>query len=589
MRWSLTFIPTTKEVPTDAQIVSHQLMLRAGLIRQVSAGIYSFLPLGLRSLRKVEAIVRVEMERIGCAEVQLTALQPMEWWRKTGSDESDADDLITVKDRHGRLSVLAPTHEQAIIEMMAGTISSYRQLPLAFFQIGTTFRDEYRAGSGLLRLREFAFKDAYSFHAARESLEESYQKFCNAYDRIFARCGVCYEALDTGPGQTTGLGSREFAAKSEAGDDVVFASDKGNYSAKVERCKIGLRKYDLGGPPTGDLQRVHTPGMHTIDEVAGYLKVPTSQVLKTLIYTATANAGAAYAPKWIIAVIRGDHDVNEAKLLRVAQRQFNVSAIRLRDTQELRDRFAIGFVGPDAAMREFFAALVVDPDAAQDRAWIAGANQADHHVRNFNWFRDAGDRLADPAKTAVADIRNAVDGDPSPLNDGGVLHAERAIEIGHIRKLGTRDTTALQAQFVDEKGDRADMLMGCYTIGLARLLVVAIEQSHDEHGIVWPASLSPYSVCITPVRYEGQTKTAADHLYQELCEAQIDVILDDREARPGFKFADADLIGFPIRLTVGDRGLQSGCYEMRLRRSGATELVPMAEAVRVVRETLTRL
>ncbi len=586
MRWTQTLIPTLRQTPADAQIISHQLMLRAGLIRQVTAGAYDFLPLGLRSLHKAAQIVREEMDAMGCAEVLLPSLQPMELWQKTGRDVSYGENLMRSTDRHGRQNILGPTHEEVITELVGAYVNSYKQLPLAFYQIQTKFRDEYRPRFGLLRVREFLMKDAYSFHATEASLDEWYAQFYAAYERIFRRCGIPHTVVEAHSGEIGGAGSHEFMSVCDAGEDVLLSSDKGNYSANVEQARTGDRQYDLSGESHGDLERVHTPGMHSIDEVAPFLHVPSSQLLKTLVYQASAGPGQAFAPKYVVAVVRGDHEVNETKLLSIARERMNVGTIQLADTPELRQRFAVGFVGPDAAMRESFAVLIVDPDAAQDRAWVAGANETDYHVRNFNWFRDAGERLADPTKTLVADIRNAVDGDPSPLNDGGVLHASHGIEIGHVFKLGARYSSAMDACFLDDQGQQHPIIMGCYGIGIARILIAAIEGSHDEHGIIWPAALAPYSVCITPVRYDGETKAASDSLHAQLTAAGIDTILDDRDMRAGAKFADADLAGFPIRINVGDRGLKEGNVEIKLRREAKASAVALDQVVSTVRTML---
>jgi prolyl-tRNA synthetase len=513
----------------------------------------------------------------------------MELWQKTGRNISYGENPMHLKDRHGRETILGPTHEEVITELIAAYVNSYKQLPLAFYQVQTKFRDEYRPRFGLMRCREFLMKDAYSFHATQASLDQWYAKLYAAYERIFRRCGIACTVVEAASGEMGGQASHEFMALSEAGEDVLLNSDKGNYAANVEQARTGDRPHDLSGQPHGELEMVHTPSMHSIDEVAGFLHIPPSQVLKTLVYQATPGPGQAFAPKYVVAVVRGDHDVNEAKLQSTVRQRMNVDTIQLADTQELRQRFAIGFVGPDAAMREFFAVLIIDPDAAQDRAWVAGANEPDHHVRNFNWFRDAGDRLADPTKTLVADIRNAVDGDPSPLNDGGVLHTSRGIEIGHIFQLGTKYSAALDACFLDDQGQKHPIIMGCYGIGIARILIAAIEASHDEHGIIWPgaAALAPYSVCITPVRYDGETKAASDSLYAQLTAAGIDTILDDRDMRAGAKFADADLVGIPIRINVGDRGLKEGKVEIKLRREPKASAVALDHVVSAVQRLLT--
>jgi prolyl-tRNA synthetase len=588
MRWTQTLIPTLRQTPADAQMVSHQLMLRAGLIRQVAAGAFDFLPLGLRSLHKAAQIVREEMDVCGCAEVLLPSLQPMELWQKTGRSVSYGPNLMRLKDRHGREMILGPTHEEVITELVSAYINSYKQLPLGFYQIQTKFRDEYRPRFGLMRCREFLMKDAYSFHATQASLDQWYTKLYAAYERIFRRCGIAYTVVEAASGEMGGTASHEFMVICDAGEDVLLESDKGNYHANLEHARTGNRAHDLSGQPQGELEIVHTPGMHSIDEVASFLHIPPAQMLKTLVYQASPGPGPAFAPRYVIAVVRGDHDVNEAKLQGIVRERMNVGAIQLADTPELQQRFAIGFVGPDAAMREFFAVLIIDPDAAQDCAWVAGANEADHHVRNFNWFRDVGDRLADPTRTLVADIRNAVYGDPSPLNDGGILHVSRGIEIGHVFKLGTKYSSALDACFLDDQGQKHPIIMGCYGIGIARMLIAAVEASHDEHGIIWPGAgaLAPYCVCITPVRYDGETRAASDSLYGQLTAAGVDTILDDRDMRAGAKFADADLVGFPIRINVGDRSLKEGRAEIKQRREAKPTAVPLDQVVSTIRAML---
>ena len=368
-----------------------------------------------------------------------------------------------------------------------------------------------------------------------------------------------------------------------AGNDVLLKSDKGNFAATLRACPAAGRPYNLGGQPHGDLEKVHTPGSHTIDEVASFLGIRTDSVLKTVIYQAGPAGEAAFAPKWIVAVVRGDHEVNEGKLAAAAA-TFNAGWISLSDNDELRSRFAVGYVGPDAAMKEYHAVLIIDPDAAQDRAWVAGANELNYHVRNFNWFRDVGDRLADPTKTLVADIRNARPGEPSPLADGGVLQETRGVLLAHLRNYGSKPDVS--TTYVDEAGVRRETITCGYRLDLTRLLVAAIEMHHDDHGIIWPAALAPYSVCITPIRYEGQTREVADRLHDELNGAGIDTILDDRDARPGFKFADADLVGFPIRINVGDRGLREGKIEMKRRDRADISSVPIADALAEVRSIL---
>jgi prolyl-tRNA synthetase len=582
MRWSQTLIPTQKENPADAQIVSHQLMLRAGLIRQLTAGVYDFLPLGLRSLQKATRIVRQEMDAIGCAEILLPAMQPAELWQKTGRDLSYGENLLKFKDRHGRGVVLGPTHEEVITEMVAAYVTSYKQLPLSLYQIQTKFRDEFRPRFGLLRVREFLMKDAYSFHTDAASLDKAYDDFYRAYERIFTRCGVPFVVVEAESGPIGGSASHEFMASCSAGEDTILTSDKGNYSANVEKAEIGHRAHDLSTAPVGELTDIHTPGLPGIDDVAKFFKTKPKNMLKTLVFSVRDEGKSV---KFLVAVVRGDHDVNEAKLKKAAD-EFGITSLLLEDSPALRTEWAIGFVGPDSVCKRADTVMVIDPDAAQGGFWVTGANQVDHHVKYFNWTRECGAALQDAKKVRVVDIRNAADGDPSPKNDGGVLKASKGIELGHVFKLGTRYSDALDARFLDDKGEKHPFIMGCYGIGVGRILIAAVEAYHDENGIAWPPAIAPYSVVVTPIKYDGEVRAAADRLYDQLNAAGIDTILDDRDQRPGFKFADADLIGFPVRVTVGDRGLKDGKVEIKKRTAKEAETVPLDEVIDVVRKLL---
>jgi prolyl-tRNA synthetase len=583
MRWTQTLIPTQKETPADAQIISHQLMIRAGLIRQLTAGVYDFLPLGFRSLRKAAQIVREEMDAIGAAEVSLPALQPAELWQKSGRDISYGDNLMKFKDRHGRVNVLGPTHEEVVTELVSAFVNSYKSLPLSLYQIQTKFRDEFRPRFGLLRVREFLMKDAYSFHASLESLNTTYDDFYKAYERIFTRCGIPYVVVEAESGPIGGSASHEFMANCDAGEDTILTSDKGNYSANMEKAEIGARSSTFDAAPTGALEKIHTPNLPGIDDVGKFMKVKPKNMLKTLVFRTHQGS----APKWIVAVVRGDHDVNESKLAKAAKDKVGVAGIELVDDPEVRANWAIGFVAPDAAVRNSQAVLLVDPDAAQGGFWASGSNEIDYHVKHFNWRRECGSALDDPSKTAVADIRNAIAGDPSPKNDGGKLQASKGIEIGHVFKLGTKYSDALGANFLDDKGQQHPMIMGCYGIGIGRILIAAIESLHDDKGIIWPTAIAPYTVVITPIKYDGEVKEAADRIYTQLNAAGIDTLLDDRDARPGSKFADADLIGFPIRITIGDRGLKEGKVELKKRTSAEPEMVSLDRVLARVQESLS--
>jgi prolyl-tRNA synthetase len=378
-------------------------------------------------------------------------------------------------------------------------------------------------------------------------------------------------------------------ASCAAGEDTLITSDKGNYAANVEKAETGSRPWTFGDEAKGALEKVHTPNLPGIEDVGKFMKVKPKNMLKTLIFRTDA-AGSALAsgvnPKWVVAVVRGDHEVNEAKLKKTVREHFQVGILPLMDDPAMRETWAIGFVGPDAAIKTPDAVLVVDPDAAQGGFWASGANETDYHVKYFNWFRECGDKLADPKKTQVADIRNAVAGDPSPKNDGGKLQTSKGIEMGHVFKLGTKYSDALGANYLDDAGKQHAIIMGCYGIGVGRILIAAVENMHDDKGIIWPAAIAPYSVVITPIKYDGEVKETADKLYAQLNAADIDTILDDRDARPGFKFADADLIGFPVRITIGDRGLKEGKVEFKRRKAAEAEMVGIDAVIARVKESL---
>ncbi len=633
--WSKTLIPTLREAPADATVPSHRLMLRAGMIRQLGAGHYSYLPLGLRALQKVMAVVRREMDAAGAVEVFMPTLQPIELWEQTGRRADYGDNLFVLTDRHGREVALGPTHEEVTTDLVKNFVDSYKQLPLTVYQIQTKFRDEYRPRFGVLRSREFQMKDAYSFDIDVEGLDKSYQAMYDAYCRIFESCGVPYEIVEAESGPIGGSASHEFMVPSPTGEDTILKSDKGNYAANVEKCETGDRPThpafapfsrapkgsapaSHGGAkarsdeasasmdPTGDLEKVHTPHCATIEDVCDFFKkkvgskLKPQSMLKSMLYVATRDSDAsdpteAKDPWYVLAIVRGDHEVNLAKLRDQMDKAFGEDAQLQPAPEQLArdDKWALGFIGPHAAPTRDDTYLLVDPDAAQGGFWVAGANEADHHVKHFNWQRDVLDSISDDAKQRliVADIRNAVAGDPSPKGDGGVLEETKGIEVGHVFKLGCKYTDALDLKVLDDSNERRSVIMGCYGIGTNRILAGAIErpEGNDDNGIIWPAAIAPYQVIITPIKFADQVKDAACDLARDLEAQGIDVLIDDREERPGVKFKDADLIGIPVRVVVGDKGLKDGNVEIKPRSASDAEMVSVDQAATRIAELLKTL
>jgi prolyl-tRNA synthetase len=583
-------------------------MLRAGLIRQLGAGVYDYLPLGWRSLYKAINIVRDEMNNAGAVEVLLPTLQPIELWEQTGRRTAYGDNLLVVKDRHGRTQALGPTHEEVITELVAGSVESYKQLPLTLYQIQTKFRDEFRPRFGVLRSREFQMKDAYSFHTSLEGpggLNETYDKQYAAYCRIFERCGIPYRAVEAESGPIGGSASHEFMVPSPTGEDTILESDKGNYAANVEKCEIGTRGTPLhflpftqgkcpaaasDAKPPGALEKVHTPNVPGIDDVCAFMKVKPKFLLKTLVFEPVDEQARKTTP-YVIAVVRGDQDVNEGKLKTVAG-----LPLQLADLARAKAAgFAVGFVGPAVITSRSDARLIIDPDATLEQFWVTGANEIDHHVKHFDWQREVLAPLGDAAtnRILVADIRNAVAGDPSPKNDSGTLRVTKGIEIGHVFKLGTKYTAAMNVTVLMPDNTRINPIMGCYGIGINRILASAIERAggHDADGIIWPAAIAPYRVVITPIKYDGPVKDAVDKLAAELEAAGFagDVLIDDRDERPGVKFKDADLIGIPLRFVIGDKGLATGQVELKARTSPKAESIAITDAVKRAQELIATL
>jgi len=566
MKWSNFLIPTTKETPTDAVVPSHQLMLRAGLIRQVVAGAYSYLPLGYRSLRKVEAIVREEMNRAGGIELHMPAMHPIEWWEETGRVAAMGDVLIRLgsvaSDDWRSRTVLGPTHEEPVTEIARAYLKSYKQLPVTLYQIQTKFRGEARPKSGVLRTREFLMKDAYSFHMTKEGaggLDETYERMYAAYCVIFGRCGLPYVVVEAESGPIGGDASHEFMVPTDAGEDYLVQAEDGSYAANLERAEVAPLPDPNAGANAG-LSEVHTPGLCTIDEVSRFLKCKPSQMIKTIIYEVDGEP--------LVALVRGDHEVNESKLARAA----GVPGVTAAGP-ELIEKLTgakVGFAGPVGLKARIIAdqAVTVMYDA------VTGANKTDYHITGVNRERDF--QIAESA-----DIRTAVAGDCSP--GGSPLAFKKCIEVGHVFKLGTKYSAAMGATCLDQNGKPTPFIMGCYGIGLNRIMAAAIEAFHDDNGISWPMTIAPFQavICALDVREEAVTAMATK-LHDELEAAGVDVLLDDRDQRPGFKFKDAELIGFPIRITVGKRGLADGIVEIQTRRTGETQKVAPEQVVATV-------
>ena len=561
MRWSRYPVNTTKETPAEAEVVSHQLMLRAGLIRRLAAGIYTWTPFGLRVVRKVEGIIREEMDRAGALEVLMPAVQPAELWQESGRWEQYGPELLRLKDRHQRDFVIGPTHEEVITDLARRELKSYRQLPANFYQIQVKFRDEIRPRFGVMRGREFIMKDAYSFHATPESLQEGYDAMRTAYIRMFGRMGLDFRPVKADTGSIGGTGSEEFQVLADSGEDAIAVSDGADhYAANLELAPTFPS--DTPRPPPGAaLAEIATPGQRTIADLAAFLGVPSTQTLKLLMVDG-AEGGV------VALLLRGDHEVNAIK----AQKLPGVaSPLRMaaRETVVAATGCEPGYLGP----RGLSCLVYADHAALALADFVCGANRLDMHLTGVNWGRD----LPEPAP---ADLRNVVPGDPSPGGDGR-LTIRRGIEVGHIFQLGRKYSEAMQASVLDEAGKPVTMYMGCYGIGVTRIVAAAIEQNNDAAGICWPEPLAPFSVVVVPLNAgkSPRVAAAAEQLYAELQAIGLEVLLDDRDARPGVKFADAELLGIPHRIVVSDRGLDAGRLEYRHRRASANEDWPAGEVV----------
>ena len=564
MRYSQLLIPTVKEVPSEAEIPSHRLMIRAGFIRKVASGTYTYLPLGLRMLTKAAQIVREEMNAAGAQEIVMPILQPMELWQKTGRDTDYGETMCRFTDRHGRENVLAPTAEEVVTTLVAGDVRSYKQLPINLYQIATKFRDEFRPRFGVLRSREFLMKDAYSFDADLAGLEKTYQKMYEAYCRIFDRCGLKYVIVEAESGPIGGSASHEFTVPCLTGEDIIFHTADYSYAANIEKAEVdAITSRDRKGADIPPMEEVHTPGACTIDEVCAFLNTKPEEMIKTLICTDSSDT--------VIAVVRGDHELNEAKLKHAAA----VDHIELANDQTIRkvSGAATGFAGP-MGMADKAGKVIVDYSVAAMPVGVAGANKTDYHTRNVVPGRDfplEGDNII------VADIRNAVEGD---THDGKPLERSQGIEVGHVFKLGVKYSEKLGATYLDENGSEKPCVMGCYGIGINRIIAAAIEVGNDENGCILPVSIAPFEVEVLILNNDSAEVVAeAERIYNELATAGADVLLDDRDARAGVKFKDADLIGIPLRVVVGERGLKEGTVEIKRRTDDKPTKVAASEAV----------
>ena len=565
MRFSRTLIPTLKETPAEAEVVSHQLMLRAGYIRKLAAGIYTWLPLGYRVLRKVERIVRQEMDRAGAQEILMPGVQPAELWQESKRWDFYGKELLRFKDRHDHEFCLAPTHEEVVTDLIRREVRSYRDLPLNLYQIQTKFRDEIRPRFGVMRAREFLMKDAYSFDVDEASSIASYENMRQAYRAIFDRLGLKYSMVEADSGAIGGSYSHEFMVLAATGEDDIVSCQKCEYAANLEKAQAAA---PAGGPaaPSRDLEAVNTPGTHTVQQVAEFLGVGAAQVAKTLIYMADGQA--------VAAVVRGDRELNEVKLKNLT----GAAEVFLADPATIQQVTGgpLGFSGPVGLAIPVF----VDPELYQEPALVAGANAVDTHLVGLNISRDV-------PQARQADLRNAAPGDPCP-RCGGELTFARGIEVGHIFRLGAKYSQALGATFLDAEGATQTIIMGCYGIGVSRIVAAAIEQGHDDNGMILPLAIAPFSVAVLPMAASGPAAETAERLYGELLAAGVDAVIDDRDLRPGVKFKDGDLIGIPLRLVVGEKGLKNGQVEIKNRASGEVEMVALDQAVARLTELVAR-
>ncbi len=569
MKASHFFIRTLKEAPADAEIVSHKLMMRSGMIRKLGAGIYNYMPMGLKVIRKVEAIIREEMNKAGAVELLMPVVQPAELWQETGRWDKMGPELLRIKDRHDRDFLIQPTSEEVVTDIARHEIKSYKQLPVNFYQIQTKFRDERRPRFGIMRGREFCMKDAYSFDRDVEGMKQSYAKMFDAYQRIFTRLGLNFRAVNADNGAIGGTGSQEFHVIADTGEDAIAYCPSSDYAANIETAEA-LSLIAARAAATQEMASVATPGQTKCEDLAKFLKVPLEKTVKSIVLAVDSAEGAT--AQLFLLMVRGDHELNEVKASKVA----GLTDFRFATEAEIIDHFGTppGYLGPVKTKKP--VTVVADRTVANMSDFVCGANQEGFHLTGVNWGRD----LPEPQ---VADLRNVLAGDQSP--DGkGVLEICRGIEVGHVFQLGTRYSESMNAVYLDEKGQSQPMVMGCYGIGVTRLLGAAIEQCFDDKGIVWPVSIAPFQVVLCPMGYDrsDMVKEATDRLYQDLTTAGVEVILDDRGERPGAMFADWELIGVPYRVVIGERGLKEGQLEFQARTDSEASQVPVGDVAKTV-------
>jgi prolyl-tRNA synthetase len=567
MKASQFFIRTLKEAPADAEIVSHKLMMRAGLIRKLGAGIYNYMPMGLKVIRKVEGIIREEMDKAGAIELLMPVVQPAELWQETGRWEKMGPELLRIKDRHDRDFLIQPTSEEVVTDIARHEIKSYKQLPVNFYQIQTKFRDERRPRFGIMRGREFSMKDAYSFDRDVEGMKVSYAKMFDAYTRIFQRLGLNFRAVNADNGAIGGTGSQEFHVIADTGEDAIAYCPSSDYAANIETAEA-LSLIAKRAVASQAMALTPTPGQVKCEEVAQFLKCSLEKTVKSIVLAVEQEGGA----KLFLLLIRGDHELNEIKASKVP----GLTDFRFATEAEIIEYFGTppGYLGPVKTKKPL--TVVADRTVANMSDFICGANQEGHHLTGVNWGRDLPEPL-------VADLRNVIAGDASP--DGkGVIEICRGIEVGHVFQLGTRYSESMNAVYLDEKGQSQPMVMGCYGIGVTRLLGAAIEQRFDERGIMWPVSIAPFQVVLCPMAYDrsDMVREASDKLYQDLLSAGIEVILDDRGERPGAMFADWELIGLPYRVVIGERGLKEGQLEFQARTDSEASAIPVGDVAKKV-------